>query len=118
MKSEQVTKVWECYRDYNYTTFREPVREQFRELDDYVYGLEAENAELRKAMDFQALELGCMTDNRDVLYVENKNLRELIADTLLDPREYCEKYGIEYKGWDSANAHIDKRMRELGVLDE
>ncbi len=46
---------------------------------------------------------------------ENARLRELIADTLLDPREYCEKYGIEYEGWDSANAHIDKRMIELGV---
>lgn len=40
--------------------------------------LEAENAELKKAMDFQALELGCMTDNRDVLHVENTKLREMV----------------------------------------
>lgn len=54
-------------------------------------------------------------DEIDTLRDENARLRELIADTLLDPREYCEKYGVEYEGWDSANAHIDKRMIELGV---
>ena len=54
-------------------------------------------------------------DEIDTLRDENERLRELIADTLLDPREYCEKYGIEYEGWDSANAHIDKRMIDLGV---
>ena len=54
-------------------------------------------------------------DEIDTLRDENARLRELIADTMLDPRKYCEKYGIEYEGWDSANAHIDKRMIELGV---
>ncbi len=46
---------------------------------------------------------------------ENAKLRELLADTLMQPRDYCKKYGIEYESWDSANAHLDARMRELGV---
>ena len=46
---------------------------------------------------------------------ENAKLRELLADTLIDPRDYCAKYGIDYDGWDSANDDIDRRMRELGI---
>lgn len=46
---------------------------------------------------------------------ENAKLRELLADTLMQPRDYCQKYGIEYDGWDSVNDHLDARMRELGV---
>ena len=49
------------------------------------------------------------------LQSENATLRELLADTLMQPRDYCKKYGIEYESWDSANAHLDARMRELGV---
>ncbi len=49
------------------------------------------------------------------LQAENAKLRGLIVDTFMHPREYCEKYGIEYEGWDSANDHLDARMRELGV---
>lgn len=51
----------------------------------------------------------------DDLMAENAKLRELLADTLMQPRDYCQKYGIEYDSWDSANAHLDARMRELGV---
>ena len=51
------------------------------------------------------------------LQSENATLRELLADTLMQPRDYCKKYGIEYESWDSANAHLDARMRELGVVD-
>lgn len=46
---------------------------------------------------------------------ENAKLRELLADTLMQPRDYCKKYCIEYESWDSANTHLDARMRELGV---
>lgn len=46
---------------------------------------------------------------------ENAKLRELLADTLIDPRDYCAKYGIDYDGWDSANDDIDRRLRELGI---
>jgi hypothetical protein len=50
------------------------------------------------------------------LDAENAKLRELLSDTLMDPQKYCEKYDIEYEGWNSANTHIDARMRELGVV--
>ena len=46
---------------------------------------------------------------------ENAKLRELVADTLMQPRDYCQKYDIEYDSWDSVNDHLDARMRELGV---
>ena len=49
------------------------------------------------------------------LVSENAKLRELLADTLIDPRDYCAKYGIDYDGWDSANDDIDRRLRELGI---
>lgn len=49
------------------------------------------------------------------LEAENAELRELCADMLMSPQDYCEKYGIEYEGWSSADDHIDVRMRELGV---
>lgn len=51
----------------------------------------------------------------DKYMAENAKLRELLADTLMQPRDYCQKYGIEYDSWDSANDHLDARMRELGV---
>jgi len=51
------------------------------------------------------------------LEAENAKLRELLADTLMQPRDYCQKYGIEYDSWDSVNEHLDARMRELGVDD-
>ena len=46
---------------------------------------------------------------------ENAKLRELVADTLMQPRDYCQKYDIEYDNWDSVNEHLDARLRELGV---
>lgn len=50
MKSEHVTKAWEFYRD-DCQGFKEPMRQEFRKLDDYVSGLEDENAKLRKLTD-------------------------------------------------------------------
>ncbi len=49
------------------------------------------------------------------LHRENAKLRELVHDMLIDPRDYCAKYGIDYDGWDSANDDIDRRLRELGI---
>lgn len=56
-----------------------------------------------------------MTNEIERLKAENAKLRELLADTLIDPRDYCAKYGIDYDGWDSANDDIDRRLRELGI---
>ena len=50
MKSEKVTKTWEFYRD-NCPGFKEPMRKQFRKLDGYVSGLEAENERLRELVE-------------------------------------------------------------------
>lgn len=49
MKSEHVTQAWEFCRD-NCQGFKEPMRKQFRKLDDYVSGLEDENAKLRRLL--------------------------------------------------------------------
>jgi len=54
----------------------------------------------------------------DELLAENAKLRELVADTLMQPRDYCQKYDIEYDSWDSVNEHLDARLRELGVMCE
>lgn len=48
------------------------------------------------------------------LVEQNAKLRELLAETLMDVHEYAEKYGIE-PNYDAVNAHLDARMRELGI---
>ena len=81
--------------------------------------LKRENAELKKAMDFQALELGCMTDNRDVLHVENKNLRELVAWMYRLMDESCaiqHPFAPEPIRYDTL-LDVHKRLRELGVSE-
>ena len=47
MRSQRVTETWEFYRD-NCPGFKEPMRKRFRELDEYVVGLEVKNAKLRE----------------------------------------------------------------------
>lgn len=39
MRTKRVTETWEYYRD-NCSGFKEPMRKRFRELDEYVAGLE------------------------------------------------------------------------------
>lgn len=39
MRTKRVTETWEYYRD-NCPGFKEPMRKRFRELDEYVAGLE------------------------------------------------------------------------------
>lgn len=56
-----------------------------------------------------------LRDRAQALQAENAKLRELVADTLMQPRDYCQKYDIEYDSWDSVNEHLDARLRELGV---
>jgi hypothetical protein len=69
--------------------------------------LEDENAKL--------LEQGArLFDKTLELGAENRKLRELVTDTLMDVHEYAEKYGIE-PNYDAVNAHLDNRMRELRV---
>lgn len=70
--------------------------------------LAAENAKLRQQLEDVTVSMGRVEERC-------AKLRELLADTLMQPRDYCKKYGIEYESWDSANAHLDARMRELGV---
>ena len=48
MKSERVTQAWEFYRD-NCQGYKEPMRREFRKLDEHVSSVEAENAKLREA---------------------------------------------------------------------
>lgn len=87
---------------------------------EQVRRLQAENDKLRKAMDFQALELGCMTDNRDYLHLENAKLRKLVLHTvecvrrLSDTSENggcvpCPYQSIDY------DCDFENRARELGV---
>lgn len=45
MKNEQVARVWKFYRD-NCQGFKEPLRKEFRRLDEYVSSIESENAKL------------------------------------------------------------------------
>ena len=47
MKSKRVTQAWEFYRD-NTQGYKEPMRREFRKLDEHVFSVEAENAELRE----------------------------------------------------------------------
>ena len=45
---------------------------------------------------------------------ENAKLRTLLEESLMDTREYAEKYGID-PSYDSVNEHLDSRLRELGI---
>lgn len=79
-------------------------RERIAELED-------ENAKLRKAMDFQALELGCMTDNRDILHLENEKLRELVRYM-----HRCYVSGHDWGPWGAPEKqHVEDVMRELRI---
>ena len=51
-----------------------------------------------------------------LLRKENKELRELLDDSLMDVRAYAEKHGIESL-WATVDEHIDARLRELGIED-
>ena len=96
---------------------------EYEELVAAAQFLWMENAELKKAMDFQALELGCMTDNRDVLHVENTKLRELVLDMFeeiedsdFDPLvERQGKRGPYYEEDPFWRVGIRERVRELGI---
>lgn len=102
---------------------RKALEEDFRwvndrrmELEGECERLDAENAKLRDGA-YAMRQL--YEDELKHALAENAKLRELVADMLMSPQDYCEKYGIEYEGWSSADDHIDARMRELGVeVDE
>ena len=49
-----------------------------------------------------------------LLEVENAKLRELLKESLMDFKEYAEKYDLA-PYLDDVNEHLDARMRELGI---
>ena len=52
------------------------------------------------------------------LQTENDKLRELVRESLMDYRQYAEKYGLPPYLSD-VNEHLDARLRELGIeVDE
>ena len=85
------------------------------EAADTIEGLESENDRLQAARDVAVEDAKEIAAQLCDARAENVKLRELLVDTLMHPREYCEKYGIEYEGWESVDEHIYARMRDLGV---
>ena len=53
-------------------------------------------------------------ERMDLLEAENAKLRELVRETLMDYRQYAEKYGLPPYLSD-VNEHLDARLRELGI---
>lgn len=52
------------------------------------------------------------------LEAENEKLRELVRESLMDYRQYAEKYGLPPYLSD-VNEHLDARLRDLGIeVDE
>lgn len=88
MKSERVTQAWEFYHD-NCPGFKEPMRKQFRRLDEYVFSIEAENAKLRELL------------RQVVEYVHKEHL----------PHE-------DISFWSDRDNGVFRRMRELGIEAE
>ena len=79
MRSTAVREAWEFYRD-NCPGFKEPMRKEFRRLDEHVASLESENAKLRECLqdlaehiredDGFGLDYGWMLDRMRELGVE------------------------------------------------
>ena len=63
----------------------------------------------------------CSSDSDDSLQrlkAENAKMRELVRESLMDYRQYAEKYGLPPYLSDM-NEHLDARLRELGIeVDE
>lgn len=55
-----------------------------------------------------------MADKLERLEAENAKLRELVRESLMDYRQYAEKYGLPPYLSD-VNEHLDARLRELGI---
>lgn len=105
-------------RDYARSLFRtkpyhNPLTDIADDIDKDVDQLKTENDKLRG-------EGVRLLDKTLELASENDKLRELLRDTLIQTDQYCDKYGIEYEdnadAWDKADADIDRRLRELGVV--
>jgi hypothetical protein len=47
-------------------------------------------------------------------HAENRKLRELLRESLMDYRQYAEKYGLA-PYLDDVNEHLDARLHELGI---
>lgn len=143
MRTEQVTKVWEFYRD-NCAGYKEPMRKQLRELDEHVDHIEAENAELRERMElltailrndcdidaswdglrlFWSIELtesGClMRDRACKAEAENAKLRKLVRDMWHQSCTYdttCDGCPRYVKHWDGTEeCEFETRIIKLGI---
>lgn len=128
MKSESVTKAWEFYRD-NCQGFKEPMRKEFRKLDEYVASLESENAKLRELvwdMWFWGYE-GYMDSESQydagVLYANAKALHELLQESRaknvklreLVRKLHDELVSCEENEYVPGGHKFDGDVRELGV---
>ncbi len=74
---------------------------------------------LRRFWSIGLTEDGClMRDRACKAEAENAKLRELVRESLMDYRQYAEKYGLPPYLSD-VNEHLDARLRELGIeVDE
>ena len=59
-------------------------------------------------------DIQAMRHTIDELEAENAKLRELVRESLMDYRQYAEKYGLPPYLSD-VNEHLDARLRELGI---
>lgn len=109
MKSERVTQAWEFYRD-NCPGFKEPMRKQFRRLDEYVSVVETENAKLKRAAERDADVMESLNLSLEESQAENAKLRECLQD-FADAIKNDDGFGVD-QGW------MLERMRELGVNEE
>lgn len=119
MKTECVTKVWEFYLD-NCAGYKEPMRKQLRELDDYVASIEADNAKLRNDADLLRAMWSQERTEKRCHMADNAKLRELVRDY-----ERCGVHAdcglCEYDGTMSTHCPLSPcfpdadELRELGV---
>lgn len=123
MKSEKVTEVWEYCRD-NYSGFKEPMRKQFRRLDEYVSELESKLAELRERiaeLDELLPENGrwFSFETVEAYVAEIAKLRELVRHMYecmgnIDADGNYECYSCEYDN-EEGGCDFEHLMRELGI---
>ena len=87
MMTKRVTETWEYYRD-NCSGFKEPMRKRFRELDEYVAGLEELCADM-----WPIARSGVCIDR-------------------------CARYGECIRQYDERGCMLKQKMDELGIPHE
>ena len=121
---------WE-QRNADFCNAQTDAQMAYIEAEREVDRLQAENAKLREQIHWlkQGDILHVLTDQEyidqcerehlmqvsiDALDKENAKLRELVRETLMDYRQYAEKYGLPPYLSD-VNEHLDARLRDLGI---